>query len=152
PEQPMTTPSTDPTAYNTAFNAWDRNDLDLPPAAVTETTIQSLPAAPRDLIALLAEPHRSFIRDACGPTYETLTFSVPKTTTAFDPTADILPPAADTPAGREAHAEAARYFHARPIIHLEVTGNDNGLDLVITLQIAHDPQASVLFTFLHVSD
>jgi len=145
-------PRPDPTPFLTAFNAWDRNDLDLPPAAVTETNVECLPETPGELIALLPEPHRSFMRDACGPTYETLTLSAPQTNTSFDPTADILPPAADTAAGREAHAQATRYFGARPISHVEVTGNDNGRDLLITLQMAHDPEAGLLFSFLHVSD
>jgi len=145
-------PHPDPAPFITAFNAWDRNDLDLPPAAVSETTVQCLPETPRELIAMLPEPHRSFMRDACGPTYESLTFAAPQTTTNFDPTADMLPPAAETPAGQEAQAQAIRYFESRPITHVEATGNDDGGDLLITLRIAHDPGGSLLFSFLRVSD
>ena len=142
----------DPTPFIAAFNAWDRNDLDLPPAAVSETTVQCLPETPRDLIALLPEPHRTFVRDACGPTFATLAFAAPQTTTSFDPTADMLPDANETPAGQEAHAQATRYFESRPITRLEVTGNDNAGDLLITLRIAHDPRGSRAFSFLRVSD
>ena len=145
-------PHPDPTPFITAFNAWDRNDLDLTPAAVSETTVQSLPETPRELIALLPEPHGSFMRDVCGPSYETLTFGAAQTTTDFDPTADMLPPAAETPAGQEAQAQAIRYFEGRSITHLEVTGNDTRGDLLITLRIAHDSGGSVVFSFLHVSD
>ena len=60
------------------------------------------------------------------PTYETLTFTAPQSSNAFDPTADMLPPAGDTSAGQQAQAEGKRYFHRRGIIQLEVTGNDNG--------------------------
>jgi len=148
----MTMPDLDPTPFITAFNAWDRNDLDLPPAAVSETTVQCLPETPRDLIALLPEPHGSFMRDACGPAYESLTFAVPETSTSFDPTADMLPSAAETAAGQEAQAQAIRYFESRPVTHLEVTGNDNRGDLLITLHIAHDPRGSRVFSFLRVSD
>jgi len=142
----------DPTPFIVAFNAWDRNDLDLPPAAVGETSIQCLPETPRELIALLPEPHRTFMRDACGPEYEGLTFGAAQTSTDFDPTADMLPDASETAAGQEAQAQAIRYFGARPITHLEVTGSDNAYDLLITLCIAHDPQGSRVFSFLRVSD
>jgi hypothetical protein len=145
-------PHPDPTPFITAFNAWDRNDLDLTPAAVSETTVQCLPETPRELIALLPEPHRSFMRNACGPEYETLTFGAARTTTDFDPTADMLPPAAETPAGQEAQAQAIRYFESRPITLIEVDGNDTGADVVITLRIAHDSGGSVIFSFLQVSD
>ena len=145
-------PHLDPTPFITAFNAWDRNDLDLPPAAVSETSVQCLPKAPRELMALLPEAHRSFMRDACGPRYESLTFGAAETTTGFDPTADMLPPADETSAGQEARAQATRYFGTRPITHLEVTGNDNAGDLLITLRIAHDAQGSQVFSFLQVSD
>ena len=145
-------PCPDPTPFITAFNAWDRNDLDLPPAAVRETSVQCLPETPGELIAILPEPHRSFMRDACGPEYATLTFGAAQTTTNFDPTADMLPDAAESPAGREAQAQAIRYFESRPITHLEVTGNDNAADLLITLHIAHDPRGSRVFSFLRVSD
>ena len=67
-------PHPDPTPFITAFNAWDRNDLDLTPAAVRETSVRCLPDMPRELMAMLPEPHRSFMRDACGPEYESLTF------------------------------------------------------------------------------
>lgn|GEM_PF-1946628 len=142
----------DPTRFIAAFNAWDRNDLDLTPAAVSETSVQCLPETPRKLIALLPEPHRTFMRDACGPEYEGLTFGAAQTITGYDPTADVLPDATETPAGREARAQAIRYFGARPITHLEVTGSDNRSDLLITLGIAHDPRGSRVFSFLHVSD
>lgn len=147
-----TMPHPDPTPFLTAFNAWDRNDLDITPAAVRETTVQCLPETPRELIALLPEPHRSFMRDACGPEYETLTFAAAQTTTSFDPTADMLPPAAETSAGQEAQAQAIRYFETRPITHVEVDGNDTRHDLLIRLRIAHDPQGSRVFSFLQVSD
>ena len=101
---------------------------------------------------MLPEPHRSFMRDACGPGYESLTFGASETTTGYDPTADMLPAAAETAAGREAQAQAVRYFGARPIAHLEMTGNDNGGDLLITLRIAHDAEGSRVFSFLKVSD
>lgn len=146
----MTQP--DPTPFIAAFNAWDRNDLDLTPAAVRETSVQCLPEAPRELIALLPEPHRGFMRDACGPAYETLTFGAPETATGFDPTADMLPDASETAAGQEAQAQAIRYFESRPITHLEVDGNDPGGDLLIWLRIAHDPGRSRVFSFLKVSD
>jgi len=145
-------PDLDPTPFITAFNAWDRNDLDLPPAAVSETSVQCLPETPRELIAMVPEAHRRFTRDACGPTYESLTFGAAQTTTGFDPTADMLPPADETAAGREAHAQATRYFGTRPITHLEVNGNDNAGDLLITLRIAHDAEDSRVFSFLRVSD
>lgn len=148
----MTVPHPDPTPFLTAFNAWDRNDLDLTPAAVSETNVQCLPEAPREVIALLPEAHRSFIRDACGPGYEGLAFGEAQTVAGFDPTADMLPAAHDTAAGREVQAQAIRYFENRPITQVEVTGNDNRGDLVITLRIAHDPGGSLLFSFLHVSD
>jgi hypothetical protein len=35
---------------------------------------------------------------------------------------------------------------------VEVTGDDNAHDVLKTLQIADDPQASLLFSFLDVSD
>jgi hypothetical protein len=145
-------PHPDPTPFITAFNAWDRNDLDLPPAAVRETSVQRLPETPGELIALLPEAHRSFMRDACGPEYETLSFGAAQTTTEFDPTADMLPDARETSAGREAQARAVRYFESRPITHIEVTGNDRGGDLLINLRIAHDAGGSVIFSFLRVSD
>ncbi|HSN81641.1 MAG TPA: hypothetical protein VLS88_03600, partial [Polyangiales bacterium] len=131
-------PYPDPTPFITAFNAWDRNDLDVPPAAVRETSVQCLPGTPGELIAILPEAHGSFMRDACGPTYESLTFGVAETTTHFDPTADMLPDASETSAGQEAQTQAVRYFESRPITLVEVTGNDNAGDLVITLRIAHD--------------
>ena len=145
-------PDLDPTPFITAFNAWDRNDLDLPPAAVSETSVQCLPETPRELIALLPEAHRSFMRDACGPEYDSLTFGAAQTTTGFDPTADMLPDADETAAGREAQAQAVRYFESRPITLIEVDGNDNGGDLVINLRIVHDARGSVIFSFLRVSD
>ena len=145
-------PDLDPTPFITAFNAWDRNDLDLPPAAVSETSVQCLPETPRELIALLPEAHRSFVRDACGPEYDSLTFGVAQTTTGFDPTADMLPDADETAAGREAQAQAVRYIESRPITLIEVDGNDNGGDLVINLRIVHDARGSVIFSFLRVSD
>ena len=142
----------DPTPFITAFNAWDRNDLDLTPAAVCETSGQCLPEAPGELVAMLPDAHRRFMRDACGPGYETLTFAEPETTTGFDPTADMLPDASESAARQEVRAQAIRYFGERPITHLEVTGTDNRYDLRITLRIAHDPEASRLFSFLRVSD
>jgi hypothetical protein len=142
----------DPTPFITAFNAWDRNDLDLTPAAVCETSVRCLPEAPGELVAMLPEAHRRFMRDACGPGYETLTFAEPETTTGFDPTADMLPDASESSAGKEARAQAIRYFGERPITHLEVTGNDNAGDLLITLLIAHDSGGARLFSFLRVSD
>ena len=145
-------PDLDPTPFITAFNAWDRNDLDLPPAAVSETSVQCLPETPRELIALLPEAHRSFVRDACGPEYESLSFGEAQTTTGFDPTADMLPDADETAAGREAQAQAVRYIESRPITLIEVDGNDNGGDLVINLRIVHDARGSVIFSFLRVSD
>ena len=92
------------------------------------------------------------MRDACGPEYESLTFDGPQTITDFDPTADMLPAADETAAGQEAQAQAIRYFEGRPITLIEVDGNDNGGDLLITLRIAHDPGSSVIFSFLQVSD
>lgn len=148
----MTMTHLDPTPFITAFNAWDRNDLDLPPAAASETSVQCLPETPSELIAMLPEAHRSFMRDVCGPEYQTLTFAEPETTTGFDPTADMLPDASETSAGQEAQAQATRYFGDRPITHLEVTGNDNRGDLVIALRIAHEPGGSLVFSFLQVSD
>ncbi len=73
--------------------------------------------------------------------YESLTFGEAETTTGFDPTADMLPAADETSAGREAQAQAIRYFGDRPITHVEVTGNDKRGDLLITLRIAHDAKA-----------
>ena len=145
-------PDLDPTPFIAAFNAWDRNDLDVPLAAVSETTVQCLPETPRELIALLPEPHRSFMRKACGPEYESLTFEAPQTITQFDPTADMLPEANETPAGREARAQATRYFEARPITQVRASGSDFRYDLQITLRIAHDPQGPRVFGFLQVSD
>jgi hypothetical protein len=142
----------DPTPFITAFNAWDRNDLDITPAAVSETSVQCLPETPRELIALLPEVHRSFMRDVCGPAYESLTFGAAQTVTGFDPTADVLSSADETAAGREAQAQAIRYFESRPITQIEVSGNDNRGDLLINLRIAHDGQGSRVFSFLHVSD
>lgn len=145
-------PHPDPAPFITAFNAWDRNDLDLTPAAVSETSVQCLPEAPGELIAMLPEPHRSFMRKACGPTYESLTFGAPQTITGFDPTANMLPDAAETRAGEEARAQAIRYFESRPITQVEVDGNDKAADLLIWLRIAHDPGCSRVFSFLKVSD
>jgi hypothetical protein len=145
-------PHPDPTPFITAFNAWDRNELDVLPAAVSETSVPCLPEAPGELIALLPEAHRSFMRDTCGPEYQTLTFGKPETTTGFDPTADVLPDASESAAGQEARAQANGYFGDRPIARLEVTGNDNRYDLRITLLVAHDAQWSRVFSFLHVSD
>ena len=142
----------DPMPFITAFNAWDRNDLDLTPAAVSETGVQCLPETPGELIALLPEAHRSFMRDACGPGYESLTFGAAETTTGFDPTADVLTPAAETSAGQEAQAQAIRYLGSRPITLIEVDGNDTRGDLLIKLRIAHDPERSLVFSFLWVSD
>jgi hypothetical protein len=142
----------DPTPFIAAFNAWDRNDLDITPAAVSETTVHCLPETPRELIAMLPEAHRGFMRDACGPTYESLSLGARQTVTGFDPTGDMLPDASETPAGQEAQAQAIRYFESRPVTHLEVTGNDNRGDLLITLRIAHDPGGSRVFSFLRVSD
>jgi len=148
----MTMAHPDPTPFITAFNAWERNDLDLTPAAVSETSVQGLPETPRELIAMLPEPHRSFMRIDARPGYESLTFGAAETTTNFDPTADMLPDASETSAGQEARAQATRYFGDRPITHLGVTGNDNAGDLLITLRIAHDPGSSLVFSFLMVSD
>ena len=142
----------DPTPFITAFNAWDRNDLDITPAVVSETSVRCLPETPRELIAMLPEAHRTFIEDACGPDYETLTFAEPETTTGFDPTADMLPDASESAAGQEVRAQAIRYFGERPITHLDVTGNDNAGDLLITLLIVHDSGGARLFSFLRVSD
>jgi hypothetical protein len=64
----------------------------------------------------------------------------------------MLPDASETSAGREAQAQAVRYFESRPITYLEVTGSDTGADLLINLRIAHDPRGSVIFSFLRVSD
>ena len=145
-------PHPDPTPFITAFNAWDRNDLDITPAAVRETSIECLPETPRELIALLAEPHGSFMRDACGPEYESLSFGAPQTITGYDPTVDMLPDFSETPAGREAQAQAVRYFENRAITQVQVNGNDIAGDLLIWLRIAHDPGCSRLFSFLVVSD
>ena len=145
-------PHPDPTPFITAFNAWDRNDLDLTPAAVCETSVQCLPETPGELVAMLPEVHRSFMQHACGPTYDGLTFGAAQTVTGFDPTADMLPAAEETAAGREARAEAIRYFGERPITEIEVSGNDNQRDLLIKLRIAHDARGSLLFSFLRVSD
>ena len=142
----------DPTPLIAALNAWDRNDIYVPVAAVCETSVQGLPEAPRELIALLPEPHRSFMRKACGPTYESLTFEAPETITPFDPTADMLPEANETAAGREARAQATRYFEARPITQVRASGSDIGADLQITLRIVHDAQGPRGFGFLQVSD
>jgi hypothetical protein len=79
-----TMPHPDPTPFITAFNAWDRNDLDLPPAAVRKTSVQCVPETPGELIALLPEAHRSFMRDACGPEYESLSFGAAQTTSTYD--------------------------------------------------------------------
>jgi len=114
--------------------------------------VRCLPETPGELIALLPEAHRRFMRDACGPGYEGLAFGAAQTITGFDPTADMLPEPTETPAGQEAQAQAIRYFENRPITQVEVTGNDNRGDLVITLRIAHDPGGSLLFSFLQVSD
>ncbi len=71
---------------------------------------------------------------------------------ACDPTADILPPPQDSPTGQQAQQQAIAYFNSRPITHREATGTDSSSDLTITLQIALDPEASLLFTFLMVTD
>ena len=147
-----TMPHPDPTPFITAFNGWDRNDLDITPAAVCETTAQSLPETPRELVAMLPEPHGSFIDRVSGPTFESLTFGEPQIVTGFDPTADMLPDAGETEAGREAQAQAVRYFESRPITRVEVKGNDRHADLLIWLRIAHDPVCSRVFSFLKVSD
>jgi hypothetical protein len=66
----------------------------------------------------------------------------------FDPTADILPPPEDTPSGTKAKSTATAYFKSRPIHLTEATGNDAAADLNITVLIALDPQASLLFSFI----
>jgi len=71
---------------------------------------------------------------------------------ASDPPPISSHPPEDSPTGQQAQAKAAHYFNARPITHLEATGTDTAHDLTITLQVALDPEASLLFTFLTVSD
>jgi hypothetical protein len=75
---------------------------------------------------LLHPIHASFFADIAGPTYQTLDF---------------------TPA-QQAQSKATAYFKARPIHVIQATGTDTAHDLNITFQIALDPQASLIFTFI----
>jgi haloalkane dehalogenase len=141
------TPARDPAVEVIhAFNAWAANDLDVPPAAVTHCTARSLPTTPIGLMQLLPDAHKTFFEKAAGPTYRTLTFTPAQTTDSFDPTADILPARTETPEGQHAQATAKSYFHTRQVELIQATGTP--ADLLITFQIALDPQASLLFTFI----
>ena len=131
-----------------AFNAWAANDLTVPPAAVTHCALKSLPDNPRDLMHLLPDAHETFFAKAAGPDFKTLSFTPAQTTDSFDPTADMLPAPSETPAGTKAQATAKSYFHTHPVEVVQATGTDATHDLLITLQIALDPQASLLFTFI----
>jgi haloalkane dehalogenase len=132
-----------------AFNGWAENDLDITPAAVTHCSRQSLPDDPRELMRLIPEVHRTFFDQAAGPDFETLDFTTPtRNLQTFDPTADILPPPEDSPAGQQAQSKATAYFNSRPIHLVQATGTDTAGDLNITLLIALDPQSSQLFTFI----
>jgi hypothetical protein len=91
---------------------------------------------------------RSKSKRAAGPDYQTLQFIPAQTTTTYDPTADILPEPSETPEGQQAQSAAKTYFQSRPIHVTEATGTDTAADLAITVQIALDPQASLLFTFI----
>jgi hypothetical protein len=131
-----------------AFNDWAQNDLDFTPAAVTHCSRQSLPDDPRELMRLIPEAHRTLFDQAAGPDFQTLNFTPAHTTETFDPTADILPPPEDSPAGQQAQSKATAYFNSHPITLIQATGTDTASDLNITLLIALDPQASQLFTFI----
>jgi len=131
-----------------AFNDWAENDLDIPPAAVTHSALKSLPDDARELMRLLPEAHRTFFERAAGPDYGTLDFSSARIVQAFDPTADMLPPPQESPAGQRAQSEATAYFNARPITLIEATGTDAAGDLSISFQVALDPEASLLFSFI----
>jgi haloalkane dehalogenase len=131
-----------------AFNDWAQNDLDIAPAAVTHCSRQSLPDDPRELMRLIPEAHRTFFDQAAGPDFQTLDFTPARTTEGFDPTADILPPPEDSPAGQQAQSKPTAYFNSRPITLIQATGTDTAADLTITLLIALDPQSSQLFTFI----
>jgi haloalkane dehalogenase len=143
------TPARDPAVEVIhAFNAWAANDLAVPPAAVTHCALKSLPDNPRDLMHLLPDAHKTFFTKAAGPTYETLQFTPAQTTNSFDPTADMLPAPSETPEGQHAQATATSYFHTHPVEVVQATGTDTAADLLITFQIALDPQASLIFTFI----
>jgi hypothetical protein len=131
-----------------AFNDWARNDLDLTPAAVTRCSRPSLPDDPRELMRLLPEAHRTFFNEATGPDFHTLDLTPARATEAFDPTADILPPPEQTPAGQRARSKATNYFKGRPITVIQAEATDTAADLRISLLIALDPEASLLFTFI----
>jgi haloalkane dehalogenase len=129
-----------------AFNDWASNDLDVPPAALTQCPEPSLPRDRRTLMRLLPDVHRTFFDPIAGPTYETFTFSPTQTTTTYDPTNDILPAAEETPTGQQARSAASAYFSGRSIQVIQAT--DAAADLHIALEIALDPKASLLFTFI----
>ena len=97
---------------------------------------------------LIPEPHQTFFAKAAGPDFKTLSFTPAQTTDSFDPTADMLPAPSETPAGTKAQATAKSYFHTHPVEVVQATGTDATHDLLITFQIALDPQASLLFTFI----
>jgi hypothetical protein len=95
---------------------------------------------------LLPDAHKTFFAEAAGPDFKTLTFTAAQTTDSFDPTVDMLPAPSETPAGTKAQATAKSYFHTHPVEVVQATGTTH--DLLITFQIALDPQASLLFTFI----
>jgi pimeloyl-ACP methyl ester carboxylesterase len=143
------TPARDPAAEVIhTFNAWAANDLDVPPAAVTHCTAQSLPTTPIGVMQLLPNAHRAFFDRAAGPAYQTLTFTPAQTTESYDPTADMLPEPTETPKGQHAQAIAKSYFQSRRIEVIQATGTDTASDLNISFQIALDPSTSLLFTFI----
>ena len=131
-----------------AFNAWARNDLYVTPATFTYCRLETLPDNPRDLIRLLHPAHAPFFDQAAGPNYETLQFIPAQTTTTYDPTADMLPEPCETPEGRRAQSAAKTYFQSRPIHFTKATGTDTAADLHIAFQLALDPKASLLFSFI----
>ena len=132
------------------FNAFARNDLDVPPAAVTPCTYNSLPTNIPELMDLIPDVHESFFDHAAGPDFTTLDFKTPyrRNVQDFDPTSDMYPLPSDSPAGTKAQSTAKAYFKARPIEVVQVTGTDNRQDLNIAFQIALDPDASLIFTFI----
>jgi hypothetical protein len=97
---------------------------------------------------LLPETHKTFFDRVAGPNYETLTFTPTQTTTTYDPTANRLPAAQESPEGQHAQATAKSYFHTHQVEFTQATGTDAAGDLHITFQIALAPQASLLFTFI----
>ncbi|MEM8605883.1 MAG: hypothetical protein AAGF92_02160 [Myxococcota bacterium] len=138
----------DPTDLIDAYNAWNRNDIDVTPAAVAACDAKALPDNVPELLAILPEPHRGFFADAIGSSYDRVRLSAVKESAEFDPSADFIAELRESEAGQRVAAEARGYFGDRSIAYVFVDGTDKRWDLAITLQVALDAEAGRLFSFV----